>query len=188
MCHRLRTLHHYYHHHHHVYHDDDDNQIITMKRFKVGSGCFGKLVAGWRRAFIPPTHHSHQGTNNSLCIKNWLYLHQYWTILARLMYYICLKNELYLQQYWTISAPKRHYNCINTAQQYINISQFTIVRFYFYDCALCTSVMGVLILSHPMSLYNYYIDTATIIIITNITIVIIIMLSHSGQSFSSSVS
>ena len=52
-------------------------------------------------------------------------------------------------------------------RQYYNIFICTTVASIFPNCVLATSVMGVLILSHPMSLYNYYITTTKNIIISS---------------------
>ena len=52
-------------------------------------------------------------------------------------------------------------------RQYYNIFVCTTVASIFPNCVLATSDMGVLILSHPMSLYNYYITTTKNIIISS---------------------
>ena len=51
----------------------------------------------------------------------------------------------------------------------------------FHDCVLTASVMGVFSLSHPMSLYNYYITTTNAIIITTNIILVSIAIIMSDD-------
>ena len=78
------------------------------------------------------------------------HFHQQRTIFAPKLWCICTNKAIYLHQNYDIFATKM--------RQYYNIFVCTTVASIFPNCVLATSVMGVLILSHPMSLYNYYIN------------------------------
>ena len=84
--------------------------IIMMKRYKIGSGCFGHCwLASAAPLFLPHSTPTNAPTMHYICTKNVTHLRQKCTRFAPCMWHIFTNNALYLYQNCDVCTNKAIY-------------------------------------------------------------------------------